>query len=121
MKGGEFFDSVYSQKIPGRLALLVPALPKLYGTLDQHLNHFRRYEKEPLRGLVSDAGFEVTDIRFLNRPGVFGWWLNSRVLKRRVLPKNQLSAFRWMLPLLKSEEKNPPSFGMSLLVLGRRK
>jgi glycosyltransferase involved in cell wall biosynthesis len=105
----------------GRLALLVPALPKLYGTLDEHLHHFRRYDREPLCALLCSSGFEVEDIRFLNRPGVLGWWLNSRVLKRRVLPKSQLSAFRWLLPLLKSEEKSPPSFGMSLLVRARKK
>ena len=67
-----------------------------------------------------DAGFAVEEIRYLNRPGVVGWWLNSRVLKRKVLPKQQLGAFRWLLPLLRAEETSPPSFGMSLLVLARR-
>ena len=105
----------------GRLVLLVPALPRLYGTLDVALHHFRRYDKDGLATLVSDSGFEVKDIRFLNRPGVFGWWLNSRVLKRTVLPKGQLSAFRWLMPLLKREETKPPSFGMSLLVLGTKR
>ncbi len=62
----------------------------------------------------------MDDLRFLNRPGVFGWWLNSKVLKRRVLPKGQLAAFKWLLPLLRSEEKKPPSFGMSLLALARK-
>ncbi len=104
----------------GRLALLVPAHPALYGTLDVHLRHFRRYQLHQLRQLVTDAGFHVDEIRFLNRPGFFGWWLNSRVLRRTVLPKAQLSAFRWVQPLLKLEEKRPPSFGLSLLVLARR-
>jgi hypothetical protein len=70
---------------------------------------------------VTDCGFEVQDIRFLNRLGVAGWWLNSRVLKRRVLPRGQLAAFKWIMPLLKLEEQNPPSFGMSLLVLATRR
>jgi glycosyltransferase involved in cell wall biosynthesis len=105
----------------GRLVLLVPALPGLYGTLDIHLNHFRRYTRESLRALVTSAGFEVAQIRYLNRPGVLGWWLNSRVLKRRVLPRGQLAAFKWLYPLLKLEEKSEPSFGMSLLVLARRR
>ena len=103
----------------GRLVLLVPALPALYGTLDIALHHFRRYDKAGLAKLVTDSGFDVKEIRFLNRPGVFGWWLNSRVLRRTVLPKGQLSAFKWLMPFLKREETNPPSFGMSLLVLGR--
>lgn len=104
----------------GRLVLLVPSLKALYGSLDVHLHHYRRYEREDLRQLVSAAGLEVETVRFLNRPGVLGWWLNSRVLKRKVLPKGQLAAFRWILPLLKLEEKKEPSFGMSLLVLARK-
>lgn len=104
----------------GRLVLLVPALPSLYGTLDVHLRHFRRYDRDALKALVADAGFTIDEMRYVNRPGVFGWWLNSRVLKRKVLPKAQLGAFRRLLPLLSSEERRPPSFGMSLLVLARR-
>ena len=104
----------------GRLVLLVPANPSLYGTLDVNLHHYRRYDREALQKLVEGAGFTVDEIRFLNRPGVVGWWLNSRILKRKVLPKQQLGAFKWLLPILRSEEKTPPSWGMSLLVLARR-
>ena len=105
----------------GRMVLLVPAMPALYGTLDKALLHFRRYDKAGLAQLVTDCGFEVQQIRFLNRLGVAGWWLNSRVLKRRVLPKGQLAAFRWLMPLLKREEQHPPRFGMSLLVLATKR
>lgn len=104
----------------GHLILLVPALKTLYGTLDKNLHHFRRYEPEELRAAVSNAGFRVEAMRFLNRPAVFGWWLSSRVLKRRVVPKGQLRAFKWLMPLLRLEEKSSPGFGLSLLVLARR-
>jgi hypothetical protein len=69
---------------------------------------------------VSESGLHVERIRYLNRPGVFGWWLNSRVLRRRVLPRQQLGVFRWLMPLLRAEEDSEPSFGMSLLVLARK-
>jgi glycosyltransferase involved in cell wall biosynthesis len=105
----------------GKLVLLVPALPALYGTLDVALHHFRRYDRDGLVKLVSEAGFEVREVRYLNRLGVFGWWLNSRLLRRRVLPRGQLRAFKWLMPFLKREETKPPSFGMSLLVLGERR
>jgi SAM-dependent methyltransferase len=105
----------------GHLVLLVPSLKALYGTLDINLHHFRRYEKEPLRQLLSQHGFEVDTLRFINRVAVFGWWLSSRVLKRKVLPRNQLAVFKLMMPLLKLEEKRPPSFGLSLLALARRR
>jgi len=112
------FASVLSDR--GRLVLLVPAMPSLYGSLDIHLNHFRRYDRDALRALVTAAGFHVETIRYLNRPGVLGWWLNSRVLKRRVLPRGQLAAFQFIQPLLKLEERGDPSFGMSLLVLATK-
>ena len=105
----------------GHLVLLVPSLPALYGTLDKYLHHFRRYELEPLRKLLQDCGFEVETLRFVNRVAVFGWWLSSRVLKRRVLPREQLAAFRLIMPLLKLEEKKPPSFGLSLLALAKKR
>jgi 2-polyprenyl-3-methyl-5-hydroxy-6-metoxy-1,4-benzoquinol methylase len=104
----------------GHLVLLVPSLKALYGTLDQHLNHFRRYDQQELRTKLAAAGFTIDDMRFLNRVAVPGWWLNSRVLKRRVMPKGQLRFFRWIMPLLRLEEKNPPGFGLSLLVLARK-
>jgi glycosyltransferase involved in cell wall biosynthesis len=104
----------------GHLVLLVPALKPLYGTLDKHLHHFRRYDREELQQKVKDAGFQIDTLRFLNRPAVFGWWLSSRVLKRRVVPKSQLAAFKWIMPMLKLEEKRAPGFGLSLLVLARR-
>jgi glycosyltransferase involved in cell wall biosynthesis len=112
----------FAQVLPagGHLVLLVPAMPALYGTLDVYLRHFRRYDRNALEALVVGAGFAVEEIRYLNRPGVLGWWLNSKILKRRVLPKGQLSAFRAILPFLKLEEKRAPSFGMSLLVLARK-
>jgi 2-polyprenyl-3-methyl-5-hydroxy-6-metoxy-1,4-benzoquinol methylase len=104
----------------GRLVLIVPALASLYGTLDVHLHHFRRYEKAELEGKIRAAGFTVEDCRFLNRPGILGWYVNGKILRRRVLPAGQLAAFRLMLPLLKREESNPPPVGMSLLAIARK-
>jgi glycosyltransferase involved in cell wall biosynthesis len=104
----------------GHLVLLVPSLKALYGTLDQNLNHYRRYDQEELRAKLTASGFTIDTMRFLNRVAVPGWWLNSRVLKRKVLPRGQLRFFKWIMPLLRLEEKRPPSFGLSLLVLARK-
>ena len=104
----------------GRLVLIVPAHARLYSSLDVHLRHFRRYEKPELEKKIRDAGFVLEDCRFLNRPGVFGWYVNGRVLRRRVLPRGQLSLFKLVLPLLRSEETNPPSWGLSLLAIARK-
>jgi len=104
----------------GRLVLLVPAHPALYGSLDRHLLHFRRYDKEKLRSLLMECGFSVDTLRHMNRVAVAGWWLSSKVLKRKVIPREQVGLFRLLMPLLKLEQKRPPSFGLSLLALARR-
>jgi glycosyltransferase involved in cell wall biosynthesis/phospholipid N-methyltransferase len=104
----------------GRLVLLVPALSWLYGTLDRHLRHFRRYEKEELQEKLGRAGFAIEDIRFLNRVGILGWFVNGRILRRSVLPRAQLQAFKLFFPLLRREEQNPPTTGMSLLAIARK-
>ena len=104
----------------GRLILIVPALARLYGTLDEHLRHFRRYEKAELEKKIRDAGFVLEECRFLNRPGIVGWYVNGRILRRRVLPRGQLAAFKLLMPMLRREEKNPPAIGMSLLAIARK-
>jgi glycosyltransferase involved in cell wall biosynthesis len=104
----------------GRLVLLVPAHQSLYGTLDVHLRHFRRYEKEELEKKILGAGFELSSCRFLNRPGVLGWWVNGKLLRRRVLPKAQLSAFKLVMPILEREVRTPPSWGLSLLAVAKK-
>ena len=104
----------------GRLVLLVPALQRLYGTLDEHLRHFRRYEKKQLEDKLTAAGFAIEDCRFVNRVGILGWWINGKVLKRQVLPRTQLQAFKLFFPFLRREEENPPRVGMSLLAIARK-
>ncbi len=104
----------------GRVILIVPALQRLYGSLDVHLHHVRRYEKAELEEKIRAAGFVLEDVRFLNRPGILGWWVNGKLLRRRVLPSSQLAAFKLLLPLLKREEAHPPAVGMSLLAIARK-
>ena len=104
----------------GRVVLIVPALARLYGTLDEHLHHYRRYEKDELSEKLRAAGFVIENCRFLNRPGILGWYVNGKILRRKVLPSGQLAAFRLMLPMLRREETNPPSIGMSLLAIGKK-
>ena len=112
---------MYSLLAPGgRLVLLVPAFQRLFSSLDVHLRHFRRYEKDDLEEKIREAGFTLDDLRFANRPGIFGWWLNGKVLRRRVLPRGQLLAFKFLMPLLRREEKQPPTAGLSLIALATK-
>lgn len=105
----------------GYLLLFVPAGSYLFGSLDVALGHYRRYDKPRLTKLVSDAGLHIEQLCYVNALGVLGWYLNSRILRRQLLPKNQLSAFNALAPLLRRiESRIPPPFGQSLLCVARK-
>jgi glycosyltransferase involved in cell wall biosynthesis len=104
----------------GRLLLLVPSHRWLYGSLDQHLSHRRRYGKEELKKKLEGVGFKVILLKHFNRIGVFGWFLNSRILRRRKLPSLQLRLYNLFVPLFKMGDLISLPFGTSLLVVAER-
>ena len=105
----------------GHLLLFVPAGSYLFGSLDVALGHHRRYDKPRLAALVAEAGLHIEQLCYVNALGVLGWYLNSRILRRQLLPKNQLSVFNSLAPLLRRIEIIvPPPFGQSLLCIARK-
>ncbi len=104
----------------GRLVLLVPAVRVLYGSLDRSLHHHRRYGREELVAKLRAAGFTVEKTRYFNLLGVFGWFVNSRILRRRTFPPVQLSLYDRLVPLFRLESRLELPVGMSLIVIGRK-
>jgi glycosyltransferase involved in cell wall biosynthesis len=104
----------------GRLLLLVPSHPWLYGSLDEHLGHQRRYGKEELRNKLETAGFKVIFLKHFNRIGILGWFLDSRILRRKRLPPFQLRIYNLFVPLFKLEKFFPFPFGTSLLAVAEK-
>jgi SAM-dependent methyltransferase len=102
----------------GRVVLLVPALPALYGTLDTELQHCRRYTKASLRAVMAAAGLQDIQTTWYNRLGTFGWWFNARVRKAPRIPVSQLRFFDSLVPLLRHERWLPLPFGQSLIAVG---
>lgn len=109
----------------GYLLLFVPAGVYMYGTLDRALGHFRRYTRTDLTARVAGAGFRPARVSYLNLAGIPGWWLNSRVLHRQLLPTGQLRLFNTLAPLLITVERalrrlwDVPA-GQSLLCIARK-
>ena len=104
----------------GRLLLLVPSHPWLYGSLDQHLGHHRRYGKKELKNKLEAAGFNVIFLEHFNRIGILGWFLNSKILRRKRLPSFQLRIYNLLVPLFKLEKLLPFPFGISLLAVAEK-
>jgi len=105
----------------GRVVLIVPALKPLYGTIDQAISHYRRYEQTEIAQKLRQAGFHVEKTQFFNTLGILGWYLNSRVFKRQSVPRFQARVNDFLVPLLRLEKYCQPPWGMSLLAVGEKK
>jgi SAM-dependent methyltransferase len=104
----------------GRLLLLVPSHPWAYGSLDQHLGHRRRYGRRELKNKLEAQGFGVIYLKHFNRIGILGWFLNSKILRRKRLSSFQLRVYNLLVPFFKLEKFFSLPFGTSLLAVGEK-
>jgi len=57
-------------KMGGKIIIYVPAMMMLYTSMDAKVGHFRRYGKKQLFNLVQKAGFNVSEINYVDCLGV---------------------------------------------------
>ncbi len=111
----------FNQILPqgGRVVLIVPAFMALYGPIDKHLGHYRRYTKASLRQTASDSGFRAIDLRYMNTIGFFGWWVNAKLIPRQEQSEGQIEVFdKYVVPVLdKVESAVTPPFGQSVFAV----
>jgi hypothetical protein len=97
----------------------VPQGPQAFGSLDEVLEHKRRYTVEELRQKMTAAGFEVTQIIGFNHATFPGWYLNSKILRRRTLSRSQVTLFDFLVPLWKAIDHRLPWPATSLIGIGK--
>ena len=105
----------------GRLLLLVPAHPFLYGSIDRTVEHERRYTKGGLRAKLEEAGFDIAELRLVNPLGAAGWLVSSRVLKREQVPEGPLKLYDKLVPALRVLDKVDVGVGLSVWAVARRR
>jgi 2-polyprenyl-3-methyl-5-hydroxy-6-metoxy-1,4-benzoquinol methylase len=107
----------------GRLGLLVPAHPWLYGAMDAAAGHYRRYTRNEVRRKLEQAGFRVELLRSMNSAAVVGWWWNGRCRRRVALDDASMNAQIRLydgafIPILRAlESLVVPPFGLSLVAI----
>ncbi len=120
---GAFLRTAHRLLSPGgHLLLYVPALPAIYGTLDEAFEHHRRYTRAGLDERLRSAGFRVLRLAYTNLPGVAAWWLSGRVLRKRTVSARDARVYdRWMIPWIAALERvwTPPA-GQSLIAIAAR-
>jgi SAM-dependent methyltransferase len=105
----------------GRLFLLVPAFPSIYGRMDAADHHFRRYTKKSLRDTVEPLPWAIESLRYMNLPGYFAWALMGKLLRKSLLDESTYGIYDRIIPLLRAvEERVAPPFGQSLVAVLRR-
>jgi len=102
----------------GKLVLIVPAHQFLYGSVDKSDHHFRRYTKSSLRPKISKSGFRMIKMHYINLPGMLGWYVNGKILKKKMVDSSMLGFYDSMIPFVfRMERAVHPPIGLSILCI----
>ncbi|HRA53624.1 MAG TPA: bifunctional glycosyltransferase/class I SAM-dependent methyltransferase [Thermoflexales bacterium] len=105
----------------GRVVILVPQHPRLFGSLDEVLEHRERYTSAGLRRSLETAGFEVERVFDFNRISVPAWFWNARILRRRNFARLQLKILEVIMPLVRGLDRVLPWPGISAIGIARKR
>lgn len=107
-------------ELGGKVVILVPQHPQLYGTLDVALEHRERYTEDGLRSSLTKAGFQVERILDFNRISVPSWWYNAKILKRTSFSRVQLKVLEIIMPMVKIIDRFWPWHGISAIGIAKK-
>jgi len=108
-------------KPSGVLILTVPAFDLLYSELDKKIGHIRRYSKRKLIGKLKSQPLMVEMCRYWNLPGLIGWLIMFRLLKRKLRDAGSshlLMGFYWRCLWFENRVKLP--IGLTLIAKARK-
>ncbi len=104
----------------GSIVVLSPQGPALYGTLDKTLGQRRRFSRSGLRAFLEQNGFQVKEMRQINKIGTPGWWLFGKVLRRKNLSKPMLKVFDKTIWIWRRIDPVLPWRGLSLIAVASK-
>jgi len=104
----------------GRIVVLVPNLPAVFGTLDRSVGHKRRYDRDSLRRLLDARGFSVDRVDSFNKAALVPWWAYSKLFGAGRISKPVLKIFDKSVWLLRRLDVLIPWPGLSLLAVAHK-
>ncbi|MBI4395884.1 MAG: glycosyltransferase [Elusimicrobia bacterium] len=104
----------------GQAIIVVPAHRWLFGSLDRCVGHYRRYTRSTFNPLLARAGLDVAQSKYLNPLAVPGWFVNGRILRRKIIPDFQLALFDRLTFLIRLCNLFHWPFGLSLFTVARK-
>ncbi|HEY0680391.1 MAG TPA: class I SAM-dependent methyltransferase [Chitinophagaceae bacterium] len=104
----------------GNLIILVPAYQWLYNRFDKELEHYRRYTRKQLIGLMSPH-LKVRHSQYFNCAGIPGWFVSGRILNKRTIPAGQMGFFNKLVPVFRLIDRLIGNrIGLSVIVSGTK-
>ncbi len=104
----------------GTLVILVPGHPRLYGALDRHYGHVRRYDRASMRRALAGNGLQLEDLYCFNALGILGWWVKNRRATASLDPRS-LRVYERLLKLWRPvEDRVALPVGLCLIAKVRR-
>ena len=99
----------------GRLIVLVPQHKWLFGSYDRAVGHVRRYTREDMKRLMTEAGCRILHMENFNFLAMPGWWVNSRLMNRTGMDRWQLKINDLLVMAARPIENLLPLPGISLI------
>lgn len=105
----------------GNVISFVPAFPFAMSRFDKEIGHVRRYTLDAMQQKIDAAGLETVELKYVNAPGLFAWWLGMRVFRMR--PGDGPILRVWdgkVIPRVRRyESKHKVPFGQSVFSVAR--
>jgi SAM-dependent methyltransferase len=105
----------------GNIIILVPSYQWLYCRFDRELGHFRRYNQNSLRNLLTANGLKVDNLFSFNAAGVAGWLLFGKLLNKKQIGEGKMKLYDNFVSLFRLIDKILlHKFGLSLIITARK-
>jgi glycosyltransferase involved in cell wall biosynthesis len=105
----------------GRLILLCPLGPGLYGSIDKSMGQLRRFSRPGIQQLLAESGLEIESFQSMNKFGRISWFFTSRLLRRRTLSRFSLKVFDKTVWLWRLLDPITPWSGLSAVIAARKR
>lgn len=105
----------------GKLILMVPSDPILYGEIDKSIGHYRRYQRDSLIKVLYELNFKIIRSRRFNFLGACGWFISGKIFRDTIVKRWKIKIFDFIAPfVLPVEDLLEPPIGTSILIIAQK-
>ena len=77
----------------GKAIVVVPSMPRLYGSVDSLSGHVRRFTMRELKTVAEVSGFEIESIQYFNPIAIAPYWMLYRLFGVKSVGSGQLGTY----------------------------